>query len=536
MRFMGVMGVFGASRRIDPDKVAIYIRWSTEEQGQGTTLEVQQEACEYYCRSQGWNYRPDLVFVDEGYSGASLDRPALTQLRAVVREGRVGCVVVYKLDRLSRNLLDCVTLVRQEWGDACALYSTKENFDTQSPVGQMVFNILVSFAEFERNVIRDRTFSGKMKRAQQGRNAGQIYPYGYKKGDDGEWALDGWDEERQCFTRRAAIVRRIFEEYLSGVSARAIADRLRKDGVPTSKGGLWRYNTISALLANPAYAGTYNYGRRRGGKRGQEPLLIVEDAIPPIVNQREWDTVQRMRTERAAQSPRSLGSDYLLSSLARCGKCGGSIAGSGQRGGYRYYTCTNRIFLKNCDCAYIDGNKLEAAVIAEVKSAVSLDNIRHQIEVMEEQLRQRVEQCAHTVNEAEEALAGIDRKRRRVDQEFFAGNLDGKTLRRLTEVLEAEAQEAEQRLAQAKADLGMARATTVDVDQLVDLSRRVDAWAELSIEELKQVLRDVIGSMTLYQQKIATRSKKGNQNPVDVVWQPRLKFPQTVARGDDAAD
>lgn len=530
------MGVFGTARRIDPDRVAVYIRWSTEEQGQGTTLEVQQEACEYYCRSQGWKYRPDLVFVDEGFSGASLDRPALSRLRAAVREGQVGCVVVYKLDRLSRNLLHCVTLVRQEWGEACALYSTKENFDTQSPVGQMVFNILVSFAEFERNVIRDRTFSGKMKRAQQGRNAGQVYPYGYKKGLSGEFELDGWDEERKCFTGRAAIVRRIFSDYLSGISARAIADRLREEGVPASKGGSWRYNTISALLANPAYAGKYTYGRRRGGKRGQEPVLVVDDALPPIVSAREWEAVQRMRTERAAQSPRSLGSDYLLSGLARCGKCGGSICGAGNRGGYRYYTCTNRVFLKNCDCGYIDGNKLEAAVIAEVKSAVSLENIRHQIEQMEAELRQRVEQCLCVVHEAEEALAEIARKRKRLDQEFFAGNLDGKTLGRLTEALEVEGQEAQVRLVQAKEGLRAARATTVDVDQLVELSRRVDAWAELSTEELKQVLRDIIGSMTIYQQKVETRSKKGNPNPVDIVWQPRLNLLQTVGRGEDAAD
>jgi site-specific DNA recombinase len=518
------MGVFGGGQKFDPNKVAIYIRWSTEEQGQGTTLEVQQEACQYYCKSQGWNHRSDLVFVDEGYSGGTLDRPALTQLREAVKQGQVECVVVYKLDRLSRNLLDCVTLVRKEWGPHCALYSTKENFDTQSPVGQMVFNILVSFAEFERNVIRDRTMSGKLKRAQQGRNAGQVYPFGYKKGDDGEWALDGWDEERHCFTGRAAILRRIFDDYLSGVSARAIADHLREEGVPASKGGSWRYNTISALLANPSYMGKYTYGRRRGGKRGQEPVLEVEDAFPPIVSEKEWDTVQRMRTERAALSPRSLASDYLLSGLARCGKCGGTLAGAGNKPGYRYYTCTNRVFLKNCDCAYIDGNKLEAAVMGEVRAAVSLENIRHQIEQMEEQLRQQVEQYSHVVAEAEEALAGIDKKRKRLDQEFFAGNIDGKALSRLSDGLEAEAKESQQRLEQAQAELLKARATTVDVEQLVELSRRVDAWAELSTQELKQVIRDVIGTLTIYQQKIATRNKKGNPNPIDIVWQPRLNL------------
>ncbi|HYG59001.1 MAG TPA: recombinase family protein [Symbiobacteriaceae bacterium] len=528
--------MFGNSRKIDPNKVAIYIRWSTEEQGQGTTLEVQRDACVYYCKSQGWNSREDLVFIDEGFSGATLDRPGLAQLRKAVKEHQVECVVVYKLDRLSRNLLDCVSLVRKEWGEACALYSTKENFDTQSPVGQMVFNILVSFAEFERNVIRDRTQSGKTKRAQQGRNAGQWYPYGYKKGDDGNWALDGWDAERQCFTGRAAIARRIFDEYLAGVSAREIADRLRNEGVPSSRGGAWRYNTISALLGNEAYSGIYTYGKARGGKRGQEPLYAVEGALPPIVTQKEWDSVQRMRKEKLKISPRALGSKYLISGLARCGKCGGSITGAGNedRGGskgrlyYRYYTCTNRIFLKNCDCAYINADKLEQAVVEEVKAAVSLENIRHHVQVMEDQLQQRIEQCSHVAAEARDTLAGIDRKRKRLDQEFFAGNLDGKSLARLTDALEGETREAERRLKQAEADLREARATTVDVEQMVALARRVDAWAELSTDEVKQILRDVVGSMTVYQQKVPTRQKKGNQNPIDIVWQPRLNLLYTV--------
>lgn len=504
--------------------MAIYIRWSTEEQGQGTTLEVQQEACEYYCKSQGWKYRPELVFVDEGFSGATLDRPELSRLRSAVKDKQVECVVVYKLDRLSRNLLDCVTLVRKEWGETCALYSTKENFDTQSPVGQMVFNILVSFAEFERNVIRDRTQSGKLKRAQQGRNPGQIYPFGYKKGDDGNWALDGWDEEAQCFTGRAAVVRRIFDLYLSGVSARSISEQLRNDGVPSSKGGAWRYNTIGALLNNAAYSGQYVYGRRRGQKYRTEPLFTVDNAIPPIITQREWEQVQKLRSERATAPPRALGSQYLLSGLIRCGKCGGSLSGAGheKENKYRYYICTNRVFLKSCDCAYINADKLEATVLEEVKSAISFENIQRQVEEMEEDLRKRVEQCTHAAREATEALANVDRKRKRLDQEFFAGNLDGKSLSRLTEGLEVEAAEARVRLEQAQADLREAQSTTVDIDQMVALARRVDAWAELSLDELKQALRDVIGSMTVYQQKVPTRSKKGNPNPVDIVWRPKL--------------
>ncbi|HLN62292.1 MAG TPA: recombinase family protein, partial [Symbiobacteriaceae bacterium] len=196
-----------------PGKVAAYIRWSTDEQGQGTTLAIQRERVELFIRSQGWSLAEDRVFVDDGYSGSTLDRPAMRLLREAVRAGEVDCVVVYKLDRLSRSLLDTVTLVRREWQERCTLYSATENFDTCSPVGQMVFNLLVSFAEFERNLIRERTLSGKRKRAQQGRNAGQRYAYGYRRGDDGGWVLDSVDETGGL-AGPAAVVRQIFSRYM----------------------------------------------------------------------------------------------------------------------------------------------------------------------------------------------------------------------------------------------------------------------------------------------------------------------------------
>lgn len=514
--------MFGAQNQIDPSKVAVYIRWSTDEQGHGTTLEVQKEACQYYCRSQGWAFREDLVFVDEGYSGGTLDRPALTGLREAVKAGQIACVVVYKLDRLSRNLLDCVTLVRQEWAHRCALYSTKENFDTNSPVGQMVFNILVSFAEFERNVIRDRTLSGKRKRAEQGRNAGQRYPYGYKKGDNGEWALDGWDEETQCPTGSAAIVRRIFDDYLTGSSATTIADRLRREGVPAPMGGEWRFGAITRILGNPCYAGQYVYGRRNEmGKKAGEPAYKVDGAIPPIVTLKEFERVQAMRRERAGKAPRSLASEYLLSGLIKCGKCGHPVNGS-MGSTKRYYVCTNRNVLKGCDCGYIDADRLESVFLQEVKKMISLDNMQWHVQRLEGELQQRLAERTHAVREAEEGLATAERKRRRLDDEFFAGNLDGKAYGRLLDNVAAERLQSQERLDRAREALREVGATTVDMNQLMQIASRLDVWAELSTEELKQVLGDVTASVTVYQEKASITSKRGNPNPLDIEWRPKL--------------
>jgi site-specific DNA recombinase len=508
--------------QIDPNKVAVYIRWSTDEQGQGTTLEVQKEACDYYCKSQGWTFQEDLVFVDDGSSGASLERPALTALRQAVQSGEVGCVVVYKLDRLSRNLLDCVTLVRKEWGSRCALYSTKENFDTHSPVGQMVFNILVSFAEFERNVIRDRTLSGKRKRAEQGRNAGQRYPFGYKKGDDGEWAVDGWDEEKRCFIGAAAIARRVFDEFLVGMGTTSIADRLRREGIPAPMGGEWRFGAVVRMLSNPAYSGQYVYGMRNGerGKVGP-PKSTVDGALPPIVTPKEFQTVQALRQARRLKAPRSLASDYLLSGLAKCGNCGHAVSGS-MGATKRYYVCTNRILFKQCDCGYMGADRLETAFLAAVKESVSLANIRSHVEVMEAQGQQQSEEHAYAVRQAEEALSIVARKHKRLEEEFFAGNLHGNAYSRLSDRLAQEVQLAQDRLARAKTALDRASGPAVDVERLVDLAERVDAWAELTTEEVKQVLRDLVDHLTLYQRKAQTRSKRGNPYPLEVEWRPRL--------------
>ncbi|HWI52739.1 MAG TPA: recombinase family protein, partial [Symbiobacteriaceae bacterium] len=85
-------------KEIRPDHVAIYIRWSTEDQGEGTTLDVQMDGCKACLGIQGWQFTSDLVFIDDGYSGGSLDRPALTRLRRLVSRGGIDCVVVYKLD------------------------------------------------------------------------------------------------------------------------------------------------------------------------------------------------------------------------------------------------------------------------------------------------------------------------------------------------------------------------------------------------------------------------------------------------------
>ncbi|HWI52894.1 MAG TPA: recombinase family protein, partial [Symbiobacteriaceae bacterium] len=318
------------TKEIRPDKVAIYIRWSTEDQGDGTTLVVQQEGCQHYVLSQGWRVTPSLIFIDDGHSGGTLDRPRLGDLRKAALAGEVDCVVVYKLDRLSRSVMDTVNLVLGEWDGRTHLKSAREPVDTTSPMGKQFFYMLVSYAEWERNVIRERTHSGKMRRAKEGRNPGIPAAFGYKKSDDvGRFDID---------PKAAELVQWIFRKYLEEWGAFKIADELNRTGVLSPTGLKWHKTTILQMLRNPIYSGRLVYGRTTTNPRRQrdksEPQylknpnpIVAEAPCPPIISLSEWERAQTLLSQRhrGATGVRSLASDYLLTGILKC-QCGANMA------------------------------------------------------------------------------------------------------------------------------------------------------------------------------------------------------------------
>ncbi len=351
---------------INPAKVAIYIRWSTDDQGEGTTLQTQFERCRHYLQSQGWAFSDGLVYIDDGYSGGTLDRPALTRLRSDVDAGRVECVVVYKIDRLSRSVIDIVDLVLREWDGRCFIKSTTEEVNTLSPAGKMFFHILISFAEYERNLIRERTMGGKVKRAEQGLNPGFRPPFGYEKG-----ASAG---KVRVVEPEADLVRRIFDLCRKGFGPYQIAHRLNSEGV-TRRGAPWNPLTIRRMLANPAYAGTLEYGRRMRTAGGKvvavaiPRLARVEGAFPPIIPMAVWHDVQRSLQTRSTKGDgvKPTYSDYLLSGLAIC-ECGAPVGGK-RVGPHRYYYCTARKRLGKAACGapHHPADAIDAAVAEQIR-------------------------------------------------------------------------------------------------------------------------------------------------------------------------
>ena len=208
--------------------VVAYIRVSTEEQADsGLGLEAQRTAIAAECERRGWELGE--TFEDAGVSGKTLaGRPALERALGAVQSGQAGALVVAKLDRLSRSLLDFAALMEQARRQGWALVALDLGVDTTTPAGEMMANVMATFAQFERRLIGQRTKDALAVKRGQGVRLG-----------------------RPRLVEQA-VVDRIVGERAGGSSLRAIAEGLNQCGVPTAQGGArWHASTVKAILSSP---------------------------------------------------------------------------------------------------------------------------------------------------------------------------------------------------------------------------------------------------------------------------------------------
>lgn len=492
---------------IRPDRVAIYIRWSTDDQGDGTTLEVQQEACEHYVRSQGWAANPRLVYVDDGFSGGNLRRPALNLLRQAVREGAVDCVIVFKLDRLSRSVVDTVNLVLAEWEGRCYLKSAREPIDTGTPAGKMFFYLLASYAEWERSVIRDRTHAGRVQRAAQGKWAAGPPPFGFRIGPGKSLVVE---------PAEAAVVRRIYAEYLRGRTVGDLVRLLRDDAAPAPAGpGQWTRAGVRRVLGNPVYTGVLEYGRLRVNPRhgrdpgagrlvpAESPHVRVPGAVPALISDAAFAAVQQARQERDMRrnrrSGRAYSSRWLLSAIARCARCGSGLAARGPRNGRKaFYYCPGRTSHLACDCAQIQVAELDAWLVAELKRVYG-DAVRRRrlLEDLAAGREQRRAELAAGLSGLRTQLAQLDRERATVRRRFRADEISGAELHEFLAEIDRDTAGLEERLTALDQELAaLDRATTAD-ELVADLAA-VDVCDSLDPLDRKRLILRLVRSLRVY--------------------------------------
>src|SRR2546425_9539388 len=288
-------------------RCAIYTRKSTEYNLElaFNSLDAQREACEAYIKSQaheGWRLIPGR-YDDGAFSGASLDRPALQQLLADVRAGKIDIVLVYKVDRLTRSLADFAKLIELFDAHGVSFVSVTQSFNTSSSMGRLTLNVLLSFAQFERELIGERVRDKIAASKRKGLWVGGPVPLGYA----------AVDKKILVVPAEAAAVRTIFARYLELGSIRALAQDLDRRGIRskprrhstgrTVGGGRFGVGALAHLLKNRFYIGEVVY---RGEVHGGEQAPIVDRALFAAVQ-------AKLAAQARARRCRLRGSPALLS-------------------------------------------------------------------------------------------------------------------------------------------------------------------------------------------------------------------------------
>ena len=275
-------------------RAALYMRVSTDAQfEEGYSIEQQKEMLEAYCKAK--RIEEYECYIDPGFSGSNIERPAMQNLIRDIREGRITHVLVYKLDRLSRSQKDTLYLIEDVFNTHDVTFtSLNENFDTSTPTGKAMLGMMSVFAQLERETIRERTRMGMLGRLKEGYwPGGARTPFGYDYDSAQGTLVPNAD---------AARVERCFELLIAGYSPDNIARML----------GFKYDNTVRNILGRKTYLGLIEYNG-----------VCYPGRHAPLVSQEVFARAQRILDQRAAR--REWTSQYLLTGLLVCGRCGAKM-------------------------------------------------------------------------------------------------------------------------------------------------------------------------------------------------------------------
>lgn len=344
---------------------AIYCRVSTEEQAKsGYSLADQIRSCRTKLYQLGFN---DIhEYIDDGYSGEFLDRPALEKLRNDIRAGLITNICVLDPDRLSRNLTNTLLIADEiQTAEVNLIFVTAE-YDS-SPEGKLFFSIRGAVAAFEKAKTRERTMRGKKSKALSGKIVIKRPIYGYD-----------WAQKVSNYTinnDEAKIVGDIYNMCIKKkMGLMRIANELNSRGLKNKRGNNFTIKNIYRILTEEVYQGTYYEFKEQWEKTGQKTYRVTKNSeeqwigvpVPAIVTAADQQAAQIQLSKNSVNAKRNRHFDYLLTGILKCGICGkGMTAVSYERGDKRlkYYMCYGKRVLKICpDSAYIPVDEIETAV------------------------------------------------------------------------------------------------------------------------------------------------------------------------------
>jgi site-specific DNA recombinase len=351
-------------------RCAIYTRKSTEEglEQSFNTLDAQRESAEAYILSQkneGW-IAVDDRYDDGGFTGANMERPALQRLLADVEAGKVDCIIVYKYDRLSRSLADFMKLLEVLDRHRVTFVAVTQPFDTRTSAGRFMVHMLLNFAQFEREMIAERTRDKMRAARRKGKWIGGYPVLGYDVAPKGgALVMNPAEAER---------VRKIFRLYLRVGGLIAVLEELERrkwrmkawttrEGIQRG-GSRFSKTTLHTLLTNPVYVGRVQFeGRLLAGEQER----IVDDVT--------FDQVQERLQRNGSKGERKIRNKHgaLLKGLVECASCGSAMIHTyvqKKMTRYRYYVCAiaHRRGWNKCPTRSVSAPELEGAVVNQLRN------------------------------------------------------------------------------------------------------------------------------------------------------------------------
>lgn len=305
-------------------KVFLYVRVSTQEQAsEGYSIDEQIDRLNTYCKAMDWTVIKS--YVDAGYSGATIERPALIEMVEDIK--KTDAVLVYKLDRLSRSQKDTLYLIEDVFlKNNVDFISMTENFDTSSPFGRAMIGILSVFAQLEREQIKERMSMGRIGRAKEGKfHGGGWIPVGYDY-IDGELKINEYE---------AMQVKEIHKLYQSGYSINAISNLFNDRGY-SHKHGNWSASRVKYILKNDLYIGKIHY-------TGQ----TFDGEHPAIINQETYNRSMELYKSKDYSGYRHQSRTSYLGGLIWCKRCGARYGAHSKiqkkyNRRYEFYSCYSR--------------------------------------------------------------------------------------------------------------------------------------------------------------------------------------------------
>lgn len=364
--------------QIEQKRAAIYVRVSTQYQVDRASLPVQRSELVNYAK-----YALDIpdfvIFEDAGYSAKNTDRPDYQQMMARIRTGEFSHLLVWKIDRISRNLLDFAAMYSELKQLGVVFVSKNEQFDTSSAMGEAMLKIILVFAELERNMTAERVSAVFLSRANDGIWNGGKVPFGY-----------AYDKQTKTFSileDEAKTVRLIYALYESSKSLVTVSKVLNERGIKTRNGSEWSPTTVHTMLSNPFYSGTYRYNYRNESDphhhvpKKKEDWILVKNHHPAIVSPEHQAAVELILASKSYGKNQTYQRKniHAFAGLLTCGYCGSTMAATIDRAradGWRpsVYICSRRRMSNDCQNKYVSDVTLGPFVLNFFANLIKASN------------------------------------------------------------------------------------------------------------------------------------------------------------------